>query len=146
MGLQFYFKLGKLMRSISTSLRKEEGQSATEFALVLPLILIVILVIIQMGIVVNAQLIIIHAAREGARDGSVTNSNMKIRESVINSAGTLDKNSMNISIKPSSGRKIGDYITVTVEYNPPIIFPGIELVFPDSISLKSSATMRIEKE
>ncbi|GAH99084.1 unnamed protein product [marine sediment metagenome] len=64
MGLQFYFKLSKLMRSISTSLRKEEGQSATEFALVLPLILIVILVIIQMGIVVNAQLIITHAARE----------------------------------------------------------------------------------
>lgn len=134
------------MRNILTSLKKEEGQSATEFALVLPLILMVILVIIQMGIVVNAQLIITHAAREGARDGSVTNSNMKIRESVINSAGTLDKDSMNISIQPSSGRKIGDYITVTVNYNPPIIFPGIELVFPNSISLRSSATMRIEKE
>ncbi len=134
------------MRNILTSLKKEEGQSATEFALVLPLILMVILVIIQMGIVVNAQLIITHAAREGARDGSVTNSNMKIRESVINAAGTLDKNSMNISIQPSSGRKIGDYITVTVKYNPPIIFPGIELVFPNSISLRSSATMRIEKE
>jgi hypothetical protein len=146
MDLQFYLKLSKLMRSILTSLKKEEGQSATEFALVLPLILMVILVIIQMGIVVNAQLIITHAAREGARDGSVTNSNMRIRESVVNSAGTLDKNSMNISIRPSSSRKIGDYITVTVEYNPPIIFPGIELVFPNSISLRSSATMRIEKE
>jgi Flp pilus assembly pilin Flp len=134
------------MRSILTSLKKEEGQSAIEFALVLPLILIVILIIIQIGIVVNAQLIITHAAREGARDGSVTNSNSKITESVKKTASTLDENSMSIYIKPPSNRKIGDYITVIVKYNPPIIFPGIELVFPNSINLSSSATMRIEKE
>ncbi len=127
-------------------LRKEDGQSATEFALVLPIILIVILVIVQSGIIVNAQLVITHAAREGVRDGSVTNNNSKIINSIRNSARTLDHDMLNISIDPSSGRKIGDYLTVSIEYKPPIVIPIIKSFFPSNIRLRSSATMRIEKE
>jgi len=126
--------------------RKENGQSATEFALVLPIILIVILVIVQSGIIVNAQLVITHAAREGARDGSVTNNNSKIVNSIRNSTRILDHDMLNISIDPSSGRKIGDYLTVSIEYKPPIVIPIIKSFFPNNICLRSSATMRIEKE
>lgn len=134
------------MNNISVLFKKEKGQSAIEFALVLPVILIIILVIIQSGIVVNAQLIITHAAREGARDGSVTNDNFKIMSSIRNSTGTLNQEMLSISISPSSGRRIGDYITVNIKYRPPLVIPIIRSFFPDSICLKSSATMRIEKE
>ena len=127
-------------------LREEYGQSATEFALVLPIILIVILIIIQSGIIVNAQLVITHAAREGVRDGSVTNNNSRVINSIRNSTKILDQDMLNISIHPSSGRKIGDYLTVSIEYKPPIVIPIIKSFFPNNIRLRSSATMRIEKD
>jgi len=45
----------------------EKGQSAVEFALVLPLLLVLLLGIIEFGWFLNAKITITGAAREGAR-------------------------------------------------------------------------------
>lgn len=47
--------------------RTERGAAAVEFALVVPLLLIVLLAIIDFGWVFNRQLTLTQAAREGAR-------------------------------------------------------------------------------
>ncbi len=43
-----------------------------EFALVLPLVVLVVLFIVQAGLVVRDQLLVSHAAREAARAASVS--------------------------------------------------------------------------
>lgn len=48
-------------------LSSEKGQSAVEFALVLPLLLVLLLGIIEFGWFLNAKITITGAAREGAR-------------------------------------------------------------------------------
>ena len=51
--------------------RDERGQSTVEFALIIPLIIVVLLAVIQVALVAYAQLSISHIARETARAVSV---------------------------------------------------------------------------
>ena len=61
-------KRGRIMRRVSPSHR---GQSLLEFALVLPILLIITFGIIEFGILIYNQQIITNASREGARAGIV---------------------------------------------------------------------------
>ena len=53
------------------SRRGQDGQATVEFALVLPLLGLVLLAVVQIGVVVDAQIRTTHAAREGARAAAV---------------------------------------------------------------------------
>lgn len=48
----------------------EKGQGLVEFALILPFLLVLIVGIVEMGVVLNRQITVINAAREGARFGA----------------------------------------------------------------------------
>jgi len=48
-------------------LKNEKGQSLVEFALVLPVLMMILLGIIEFGWLFNAQITLTSAAREGAR-------------------------------------------------------------------------------
>ena len=54
-----------------SKLRNEKGASAVEFALVLPIFVMLIFGIFQFGIAFNNWIAITHAAREGARLAAV---------------------------------------------------------------------------
>ena len=49
----------------------DEGQAAVELALVLPLVALLLLALVQVGLVVRDQILVIHAAREAAREAAV---------------------------------------------------------------------------
>lgn len=53
--------------------RDDEGAAAVEFALVLPILLLIIFAIIDFGRMFNAQLVVNDAARETARAAAVLN-------------------------------------------------------------------------
>ena len=52
----------------------DRGQSTVEFALVLPLVVMVLLLVVQVGLVVRDQVLVVHAAREAARAAAVGDS------------------------------------------------------------------------
>ena len=52
-------------------LKRESGQAVIEMALILPLLLLLILGIIEFGWILNGQITITAAAREGARTAIV---------------------------------------------------------------------------
>ena len=51
--------------------RSQRGQATVEFALIIPLVVVVLLAVVQIGLVVHAQLHVAHIAREVARAASV---------------------------------------------------------------------------
>lgn len=59
------------MRFVRSRARRSEGQSLVEFSLVITPLLLILLGIIQMGFVFNAQVTITNAAREGARAATI---------------------------------------------------------------------------
>ena len=66
-----------LMRAVKrvrhNLIRSDRGAAAVEFALVLPLLILLVFGIIEFGRVYNLYLAVTHAAREGARIASVRN-------------------------------------------------------------------------
>ena len=56
----------------SDSKYRENGAAAVELAVVLPVLILILLGIIQFGIILNAQITLTSAAREGARHAAVT--------------------------------------------------------------------------
>ena len=51
--------------------RGDRGQAMVETALVLPLVVLFLLAVVQVGLVVRAQVLVTHAAREAARAAAV---------------------------------------------------------------------------
>ena len=51
--------------------RGQRGQAAVELALVLPLVALVLLAVVQVGLIVRDEVLVLHAAREGARAAAV---------------------------------------------------------------------------
>ena len=59
------------MRKLRGS-RKDQGSAAVEFALVLPVLLLIIFAIIDFGRMLNARIVLSQAAHEGARAVEIT--------------------------------------------------------------------------
>ena len=120
-----------------SKLRNEKGASAVEFALVLPIFIMLVFGIFQFGIAFNNWIAITHAAREGARLAVVGQYD---EQRVIDSAPSVDIQSISVSGQDGA---VGDPVTVTVTGN----VLNIEIPFVNSwpVRLTSTAVMRLEQ-
>ena len=113
-----------------------------EFALVLPILLIVALGLVQVGLILRDQLVLVEAARAGAREASVTDAEADIRAAGDRAASTLDPRQVGMVVRREGAQ--GDPVSVGLAYD---ATPGVPLVgwlFPSSIHLGADATMRQE--
>ena len=96
-----------------------KGQASLEFALVIPILILVILIVSQLGYLVYIQNLLQQAAREGARILTTTNSEEKAGKQIVNICSNLDKNLLNVEIDPSGDikRGVGNIVTVNLTYN-----------------------------
>jgi Flp pilus assembly protein TadG len=115
-----------------------------EFAVVLPLVVVSLLLLVQVALLVAQQLTVAHAAREGSRAAAVWNDDAKARDAAI-AAGNLDPSSTDVVVSPSQ-RHVGDVVTVTVRYRPAIVVPYVGRFLPSGLSLTASVTTRTERE
>jgi hypothetical protein len=145
------------LKSENALLSNQEGQSAVEMAIMLPVLLFILFAIVNIGLYMHAHLEVAFAAQQGVRIGALTNENSKINGAINNSLQNLrDYTSRtNVLIEPpsESGRHRGDDLKVTVIYSypMPIRFKmpfGITDNFfdQDSLQIKSVAVSRIEYE
>jgi len=119
---------------------EEKGASAVEFAVILPLLILLIFGIIEFGRMYNAYLALTHAAREGARLAAVGKFDAAAVESrayPLTVSGGLE------IIGPSypEGDDIGDPVQVVIRFPYNLNVP---LWKQASISLESKAIMRLE--
>lgn len=122
--------------------RRESGSAAVEFALVLPLLLVVALGLVQIGLIARDQLLVVQASRAGAREAAVSSDGSAVRSATGEAAAGLDPSRLQVS--PSWGGGRGEPVTVSVAYEDPIRVPFVGWLFPQAVTLRASATMRQE--
>ena len=142
------------MRTLSTRRpvrRSEEGQAMVEFALVLPILLLLVMGIIQFGVLFNNYVTLTDGVRAGARQAAVSRSLpdpvTPAKNRVKSSAAGLDGNKLEITVtplNPADGTATwvqgGD---VTVEAKYPFKIKLFGVVVMDG-KLKSKTTERVE--
>jgi Flp pilus assembly protein TadG len=139
---------------IKSTIRNEDGQALTEFALVLPVMLLILFGIIQFGIIFNNYINVTAASRQGARTGAVSvSSGCSGEPSVITSAAqsaatglntsnmTVTSNISTLCAGNNGSVPQGGQLTVTVTYPYSVSLLGLVV---SSGNLSSSTTMRIE--
>lgn len=130
------------------------GQSLVEFALVIPLFLLLVAGMVDFGLGLNASITISNAAREGGRVGTTTPDATKITTRVDNVVSGLPApvTVMTTCTKPSgtpctldgsatTGAIAGDTVIVTVEMDYPMVWP---LAFGTRVHLSSTNRQRVE--
>jgi Flp pilus assembly protein TadG len=115
--------------------RSQTGQATVEFALALPIVLIVILGMTQVGVAIRNELAVELAAREGARAASVSAS----PQSAASAAATA---AVDLRIAVST-RVTATSVTVTVTYVDPTDVPIIGQFIGPSTH-QAAATMALE--
>ena len=128
-------------------IHSESGQSAVEFALVLPLLIGVLLAIVEFGIAFSNYVTLTDAARVGARKaitirlGGTTPADAS--QAVRDAAGGLSQSNLSVSVTDPDWTTAGSQITVTASYPYSIQIPllGISIA---SGTLKAQAEERLE--
>jgi Flp pilus assembly protein TadG len=125
-------------------IRNEQGQTMTEFALVLPILALLLFAVIQFGIVFNNYVTLTDATRAGARRAAVSRQD-PYRDSVVMdavraSATDLDGSKLAVA-PPSSTWDSGTDVTVTATYPYSISLLGLVV---RSGRLSSTTTERVE--
>ncbi len=123
--------------------RDDRGQSFVEFVLVLPVLLLILFAIMQMGIVFHNYITITDSVREGARVAAVsrhyTDREAKTIARVRISSQNLDLAKLGVSV--TSTWEPGSDVTVTATYPYSIDILGVAV---KSGSLTSATTERVE--
>ena len=124
------------------NIRKTEGQSTLEFAMVVPIVIILILAASQIGITVYSRMQLQQAAREAARIMSTTGNKRLAAETVRSICGE----DAEIIIEPGnpSQRRLGDIITVTVSSRTGGFSDIVKLIMGKELILTGEAKMRME--
>ena len=127
----------------------EKGQNLVEFAMVLPIFLILVFSIVDFGMGFHAWITVTNAAREGARVGAVGADSATIQARVADTASSLTEGDLVVTVVNAQGGS-GEAVSVDVEYDYELITPlsGILGIigggFGSPITFHSEAEMRIE--
>jgi len=128
----------------------EGGQSLVEFALVLPIFLLVLFAIVDFGMAFHAWIAVTNSAREGARLGAVRGPATEVEQRVRDTAGTLDQENLTVTVTNAEGDP-GDSVIVDVSYAYSLMTPVADILalvsggtISDSLTLSSTADMRLE--
>lgn len=134
--------------------RDEKGQALVEFALLVPIFLILLFAIVDFGMGFHSWITITNSAREGARLGAVSASTDDIRDRVYDTATLINEDTnMTVTVTNAAddGGDPGESVVVQVDYDYDLITPLASLVaflsgdiLGPTLELSSTAEMRLE--
>ena len=111
-----------------------------ETALAIPFLAALLLTLVQVGLVARDQILVIHAAREGARAAAVDPHPQTARRAVAEGA-PLHSDRLRVETTTSGD---GSRVRVGVSYQAPTDVPLVGRLV-DDLSLTAAVTMRIER-
>ncbi len=139
----------KLIRTLRR--RGEKGQALTEFALLIPIFLILLFAIVDFGMGFHSWITVTNSAREGARLGVVQATEADIKDRVRLTANLPDEDTkMTVTVTNAQGQP-GESVVVQVDYDYDLITPLAGLVqlvsgniLGPTLTFSSTAEMRLE--
>jgi len=141
------------MSAKRTRTKTERGQSMVEFALALPVVLLLIFGLLEFGRVINAEITAGHCANELARYGVIRGrTEADIRAYAYSDTNPvcptmdLDEDTLyvNVNVSFPTGES-SKAVTVTITYPIEIVTPVIRSFFPDGIyTAHGTATLQLE--
>jgi hypothetical protein len=139
---------------VAASLRSEQGVALVEFALILPVLVLLLFGMLQLGTLFNYWIDETHLANEGARWAVVNNvpGGPNLQQYIRSQADSAElRSGAHVCVSfPSGTSQVGDPIQVDVSYNAglPVVSRMINTFFrgamPSSIKVKGTSTMRLE--
>lgn len=136
--------------------KKDTGASLVEFALVAPLLLLLLIGMVELGWLFAQNLDVRHGAREGARlaavnypEGPPPNSGTRSdsnRDALIAEVCTRMQTPANATVDLSSAGNVGDPATVVVESPGDTLTGFIDFLLPPSLTLTSTVQIRLEQD
>lgn len=120
--------------------RADGGQAAVELALVLPLVASLLLAVVQCGLVVRDHILVVHAAREAAREAAV-DADPEAPRRAATEGSTLAADRLTVAAGPRG--EAGSRITVEVTYRSPTRVPIVGPLIGDVV-VSAKAVMRVE--
>ncbi|HZK25526.1 MAG TPA: TadE/TadG family type IV pilus assembly protein [Oscillospiraceae bacterium] len=124
--------------------KNQKGQAIVESAIVLPIILLLLLGMVEVGRVCNAYLVVTQAARHGARYGAVGANDVEIADRIASVVTPLNPTDLTITITPAGARHTGEDLQIQVSYPVQLITPLAGRVVSNPWLVKSAITMRVE--
>jgi Flp pilus assembly protein TadG len=142
----------------------ERGVVSVEFALVVPLLLVLVFGIVEFGVMLNRDMIIGNASRDGARAASLNASYAEIRNGVTQEltqsriptgaattsidicAFAAPATTCSAMTEPGYAAAVGSGKTVMVKvtYEHSFLTPFISSFLGDTVSLQQTTQMRVE--
>ena len=125
--------------------KNDKGQGLVEFALILPIFLLIFVAIVDFGWVIFVKTNVNNAAREGARYYAVNEDSSEAAAVAANYLSFLNDSSIDVSIDvsiqrvPLSNNNEAGICTVKTS-----VRPLVGLIFSQPIAVQSSAQMRLE--
>ena len=108
----------------------------------LPLVLLVLLALVQVGLFARDRLLVEAAARAGARAAAVADDPAAARAAALAAAPTLVDANLAFEISRAGSR--GDPVTVHLTYVDPVRVPFVAWLVGDGVSMTTTATARQE--
>ncbi|HUW32995.1 MAG TPA: TadE/TadG family type IV pilus assembly protein [Planctomycetota bacterium] len=126
---------------------RRKGQALVEFALIVPILVMLVMGIVEFGRIFMTQQTVTNASREGARTGVLPNSTVTDVQNTVSaymgSAGLTGGTTVQCTnVGPSVAA--GTPTSVTVSYSLPILTGTIIPGLGDSITITHSTVMRHE--
>ncbi len=117
----------------------ERGQATVELALVLPVVVLVLLAVVQVGLVARSQILVVDAARAGARAAAV-----RAGSASAAARRTPGLESSRVQVDESSAGPGGD-VEVRVRYRVRTDVPLVGALVGEP-TLEATVTMAVEDE
>ncbi len=118
--------------------RVARGQATVELTLALPVVVLALLLVVQVALVARAQVLVTHAAREGARAEAVQPGS---GPAVARATPGLAAGQMSVQV---SGGGTGSLVTVAVRYRARTDVPLVGLLL-GTPTLTARVSMRVEE-
>ena len=137
--------------------KSQRGAAALEFALVFPVLLLLLVGIVDFGMLMSTQSVVANAAREGARTAALSNNSMAAQSAVNRAIADLPGatnigTTVTVGCTTSAGAvcslsdstsDAGGTVTVTVNYLHTWLSPVLLGLAP-TVTLHGTSFMRIE--
>ncbi|WP_156290350.1 TadE/TadG family type IV pilus assembly protein [Oceanobacillus salinisoli] len=125
-------------------IREEKGQALLEFALVVPLFLLLLVGIVDIGRLGFSYSSLHFTAQETVRLGGLGKTDEQLVQFARENFSTGDSSKLQVNITPEGTRKSGEYITVTLTYPIEPVTPFANFIFSNQINLNADSTIRME--